>query len=126
MSEMIKMSAAESAVMEILWNSDARMTSSQIINILQKEHEWKPSTVWTFLGRLTDKGLVRAQRVGKTNYYFPALTEEEYRRGETLHFLNSVHGGSIRSFFAALSGGKGLSAEELEELRGWLDRQVDE
>ena len=115
------MSEAEAEVMRLIWTADDTITSAQIINEIGEKKQWKPSTIWTFLGRLVEKGLVQAKKVGKTNYYTPVLTEEEYRQEETRQFLNSVHGGSVKSFFAALSAGKSLNKDELAELRQWLD-----
>ena len=115
------MSEAEAEVMRLIWTADDTITSAQIINEIGEKKQWKPSTIWTFLGRLVEKGLIQAKKVGKTNYYTPVLTEEEYRQEETRQFLNSVHGGSVKSFFAALSAGKSLNKDELAELRQWLD-----
>jgi len=116
-----RMSEAEAEVMRLIWTADDTITSAQIINEIGEKKQWKPSTIWTFLGRLVEKGLIQAKKVGKTNYYTPVLTEEEYRQEETRQFLNSVHGGSVKSFFAALSAGKSLNKDELAELRQWLD-----
>jgi len=116
-----RMSEAEAEVMRLIWTADDTITSAQIINEIGEKKQWKPSTIWTFLGRLVEKGLIQAKKVGKTNYYTPALTEEEYRQEETRQFLNSVHGGSVKSFFAALSAGKSLNKDELAELRQWLE-----
>ena len=117
-----KMSEAETEIMRLIWAAPDTVTSAGIIKELSEKKEWKPSTIWTFLGRLVEKGLVTAYKVGKTNYYTPALTEDEYRREETKQFLNSVHGGSVKSFFAALNAGKDLKSGELEELKQWLEQ----
>lgn len=117
-----QMSASEAEVMQLIWDADGPLTSAQIIELLQ-HREWKPSTVWTFLGRLVEKGLVHAEKTGKRSLYTPAVTEEEYRRARTKDFLRTVHGGSVKSFFAALGGGAELEAAELAELREWLLRE---
>lgn len=53
----------------------------------------------------------------------PALQREEYKKWETQTFLKEVHGGSLQSFFAALSGGEKLSGSDIEELKQWLLKQ---
>lgn len=50
-----------------------------------------------------------------------AVSEADYRAGETRDFLREVHGGSVQSFFAALGSPGSLSGAEIEELRRWLD-----
>ena len=120
-----KMSEAEAEIMQLVWSQSAPVTSAWVISQLSEKKEWKPSTIWTFLGRLTEKGLLQAKKVGKTNYYTPAITEEEYRRKETQEFLKLVHGGSVKSFFAALSGGHTLDEADLDELKSWLLHETD-
>lgn len=117
-----KISESEMDVMQLIWAATDKTTSAQIIKELGDKKNWKPSTIWTFLGRLTEKGFIKAEKVGKTNYYTPALSENEYRQEETKQFLNSVHGGSVKSFFAALNGANGLNSSELEELKQWLEQ----
>lgn len=114
------MSESEMQVMEILWCSGAKTTSAQVIEQLSAKKEWKPSTVWTFLGRLVDKGFIHVEKAGKRSYYTPAMSREEYRRAQTKQFLQIVHNGSVKSFFAALSGGGELDEADLNELRSWL------
>lgn len=116
------MSEAETAVMQLIWAAPDKITSAQLIKELGEKKSWKPSTIWTFISRLTEKGFINAEKVGKTRFYSSTLTENEYRQEETRQFLNSVHGGSVKSFFAALSAGENLDSAELEELRQWLNQ----
>lgn len=113
------MSESEAEIMRLFWDAEAPMTSAKVIALLEGRG-WKPSTIWTFLSRLVEKGLLAAEKKGKTNFYSPAVSEPEYRQAQTLRFLETVHGGSVKSFFAALNGGEALSTDKLEELRSWL------
>lgn len=119
------MSESEMQVMRVLWDSDGAVTSAQVIKRLEQTKSWKPSTVWTFLGRLAEKGLIRAEKKGKRSLYTPVISEEQYRQIQTRQFLDNVHGGSISSFFAALSGGDQLDDAEFEELKRWLASGTD-
>ena len=119
------MSESEMRVMEILWRAEEKMTSAEVIERLSTQSEWKPSTVWTFLGRLVDKGFIHAEKAGKRSYYYiPAMTREQYRQAQTKQFLQTVHGGSVKSFFAALSGGGEFSEADLNELKSWLSDEA--
>ena len=82
---------------------------------------WKIQTVSTFLTRLVDKGMLTCEKHGGQNLYRVAVSEADYRAGETRDFLREVHGGSVQSFFAALGSPGSLSGAEIEELRRWLD-----
>ena len=63
------------------------------------------------------------QKQGKANLYSPCITEKEYRRSESEAFLQQMYGGSAKNFLAALVDSRGLSREDLDELRHWLDEQ---
>ena len=117
-----KMSESEMEVMEAVWAFDGSVTSAQVQERLSAQG-WKPTTVLTFLSRLTEKRLLAREKNGKLNHYVPLLTSSEYKEWETRCFLNEVHGGSLRSFFAALSGGEKLTEADVEELKPWLDEQ---
>ncbi len=43
------------------------------------EHEWRPQTVSTFLGRLVRKGYLSMERCGRKVYYIPKISLEQYR-----------------------------------------------
>lgn len=126
MKQFQPMSDSEAEVMRMIWDADGPLTSARMIEQLSRSHDWKPSTVWTFLGRLVEKGLVQAEKQGKRSLYTPAVTEEEYQGARTKEFLQLVHGGSVKSFFAALGGGSRLDAAELRELREWLETKAEE
>ena len=109
-----KMSESEMEVMRAIWAFEGPVTSAQVQESLSGRG-WKPTTVLTFLSRLTKQG--------KSNRYIPLFSEEEYKKWETQTFLKEVHGGSLQSFFAALSGGEKLSGSDIEELKQWLLKQ---
>lgn len=123
--EFQRVSGSEMEIMQAVWalspDGKTPVTSAQLQTQLSSR-QWKATTVLTFLSRLCDKGLLEASRQGKSNLYTPLLTEEEYRRLETRAFLDEVHGGSLRSFIAALAD-EDLSGEELDELRDWFEKR---
>lgn len=117
-----KISDAELEVMEAVWQLPAPCTSAQLQAVLSGKN-WKPTTLLTFLTRLTEKGLLITKKQGKQNLYSPALSREAYLAKETRSFLTELHGGSLRSFIAALNAGEKLSEEEIAELKSWLENQ---
>ena len=116
----VKMSDAEKEVMQIIWTSKGQITSNEILEQLPEEREAKITTVLTFLTRLNEKGLISFERKGKKNYYYPLISEKEYKNFESKNFLSTMHDGSIVSFMAALCDGGEISQEEIEELKKWL------
>lgn len=118
-----RMSDAEMEIMELIWKMTTPCTSAEIQKELPAGKNWKPTTLLTFLSRLTEKGLLTVEKLGKQNFYSPLVTREEYLAAETRSFLNELHGGSLRSFIAALSSGEKLPESEIDELRRWLESQ---
>lgn len=122
-----KMSDAELEVMGAVWGCGGAATSAQVHEALSHTREWKLNTVITFLNRLEDKGLIRAEKQGRgrSARYIARVTEEEYRRLETQTFLTTVHHGSVASLMTALCGDGSLDRESLRELRAWFDGLPD-
>src|SRR3954471_17017073 len=70
----------ESEVMENVWSRDADVAVREVMEALNRRTK-KPrayTTYMTILGRLHTKGLVARRREGKTDFYRPAYTREEY------------------------------------------------
>jgi predicted transcriptional regulator len=111
-----RMSDAEKQIMELIWVSKKPVTTSEIMQNLPKDVEWKQNTVVTFLARLIEKGLLKATRISKANYYEPCITEQEYRNYETRQFVKDVHRGSIFGFISALCDNGDLTNEDIEAL----------
>lgn len=118
-----RMSEAEMEIMEVIWSLPSPCTSAEIQKGLPAENSWKPTTLLTFLARLAEKGLLASEKRGKQNLYRPLVSRETYLAQETRSFLSTLHGGSLRSFIAALNAGEKLSEQELSELRQWLEDQ---
>ena len=122
MKQAQKISDAEMEVMRAIWKAGEPVTSGQVQEALA-DKGWKTTTVCTFLARLTAKGLLKTEKAGRGYRYAPQMTEKEYRELETREFLKEVHGGSLKSFFAVLSGGEELTADDIQELKDWLKDQ---
>mgnify|MGYP003623975588 CR=1 FL=1 len=90
---------------------------------LVQEKGWKPTTLLTFLSRLVAKGMLQAEKQGKSNLYRPLVTQTQYASGEGRSFLNELYGGSARDLLAAMVDGRAISTEEVAELKRGLDEQ---
>lgn len=123
MNSIQKMSDAEAEVMRVIWAAEGPVTSQVVLAELNKQKDWKPTTVLTFLSRLTEKGLLRTEKRKKVNFYTPALSEEEYKHLETRAFLDSVHKGSVKNFIAALYDADDIKPQEIEELKKWFSER---
>lgn len=118
-----KMSDTEYKIMEMIWDLDEPITSSDVLKVLEVI-DWKKTTILTFLTRLCQKNVLRLEKKGKVNYYYRTVTRAEYLQFVTEEFLDKVHDGSIEKFVTALCGKEtkaNLSNEKIQELKKWLE-----
>lgn len=126
MKELGRLSETEWEVMTAIWEMPVPVTVAELLSRFEQEKKWKTSTLSTLLARLMEKGFLTKTMTGKTNFYTPVMTQEAYKNYRTQTFLQTVHGGSMRSFMAALTGGETLPPEEIAALRSWLRALTDE
>ena len=111
---------SELEIMQIIWKEPAPVSRILIEERLQQEHPLAPTTILTLLTRLCEKSFLKMKKEGRTNYYYPVITEKEYLASESRSFLDRLFQGSVANFAAALNDG-GVK-EELEELRQLLEK----
>ena len=113
-----EMSQSESLIMDFLWKNDGGKGFSEIMEYLNGElhKNWKKQTINTFIRHLIDKGLISADTSQKSRRYSAALTPAEYARGKADKILADFYDGSVEVFLSALTGGKKLSKELVDEL----------
>lgn len=107
---------SEYEIMKILWENGGKMTVAQVTAKLS-DNDWTASTVSTFLQRLLKKGVVLCEKKGKTNLYFPSISQDKYDFEETENFIAKIYKGSAKSLVAALFENKKLSKDDVSELK---------
>lgn len=112
---------SELELMMILWKADGPMTRTEIEERLPQKRKLSKTTVLSFLSRLEEKGFVRVEKEGRSNCYVPLVKEEDYLQQESGSILKRLYGSSVKKFVAALYDGEGLSKDQIEELRDYLD-----
>lgn len=77
-----KITASEKEILEVLWDQQDPLTSSEIVDV-SENRTWKASSVHLLLNSLLKKGFVQVAGFKKTtkNYartFEPSMTREEY------------------------------------------------
>lgn len=119
---MITLSPTERDIMEVLWESEGMTNNEIILCFKERGKEWKRQTTSTFLTRLMQKGLLKKEG----HRYIAGYTKKEFERLQTKEILDSMYGGSLKNFIAALNGGRQITekeAEELERLAGLREQE---
>ncbi len=113
----------ELEIMQLVWRQMPPVSRGVIEEALAGRRKLAPSTILTFLTRLCDRGFLRVERRGRTNYYTPLVSQKDYLAGESRRMLDRLYGGSLSTFAVALSD-SGVSKEELAELRALLEEDA--
>lgn len=115
-----KISEAEHEIMEIIWAKGGEITTAEIIEKLGEENPWKHTTVLTLAKRLVDKNVLKVRKKKRINYYFPAISKDEYKSHQANGFIEDMYGGSIKSLIASLYNNKKIDKEDIKELSDWI------
>lgn len=78
----------------------------------------------TFLSRLVEKGYLSCEKNGKSNFYEPIVSYEEFSRRESKHILDKLYRNSLKNFVVSLYDGDELSRQDVKELREFWMRSV--
>ena len=111
---------SEFEIMEIVWEINKPVTSSDIMTRISKA-KCKAPTIISYLNRLEEKGFLQSEKNGKERFYQAVIPRDEYLKYETKLFFNQYHKNSILSFMNALVQSKSITDEELNELKKQLN-----
>jgi len=110
---------AELTVMQALWacggEADRRGIEAKM------NRPMAPTTLLTLLSRLGERGFLKTEKGERRARYTALVSREDYLAGQGRRFFETLCGGELPAFAAALSH-SGLSREELRELRELLER----
>ncbi|MDF2510777.1 MAG: BlaI/MecI/CopY family transcriptional regulator [Herbinix sp.] len=115
----------EFEVMSVVWKNNPPVTTTTLMNQLGNKKGWKLQTLVTLLNRLTERGFLRSEKLGKERTYYPSVRQEDYIQFETTLFVERYHDNSLLQLVNAFSGNNRLSEEEINELSSWLKKQEE-
>ena len=110
---------AEQEVMHALWQCEIPAERAAIAEKLTRA--MAETTLLTLLTRLAERKFIAIEKVGRRSVYTPLVSKQDYLAARSRSFIDTLCGGSLPTFAAALCEG-GLTREELQELRALLER----
>lgn len=122
MSYIRRLPDAELKVMQTVWDCEPPVSRAHIENILNETHPMATTTILTLLSRLVERNFLTVKKNGRSNYYTPIISKQDYLASQSKRFLDKLCGGDMRVFATALCD-SGLSKEDIEELRQLLERE---
>lgn len=120
---------AEFHVMQVIWDAPVPLSTTQIIQTVQKEINpaWKMPTIRTFLARLITKGYLTVESDSKERYYIAVIDEQAYLKSATRKFLIQHRYDSLLEVFALMRGEQltQLTDDDLQQLKHLLSMLDD-
>jgi len=111
-------------VMQIIWTAGDRVTSGFVLGRLPEEVKWKMTTVTTFLSRLVGRGMLEiVDKHGRTNFYLPTMTEEEYSVRAAREIMLGSGISSVKNLIASLYQSNDINNKNISALKDWLQEE---
>lgn len=114
-----RISDAEHAVMEVLWDRSPR-SATDVCAAICETREWSIATVKTLLSRLVAKGALATEPEGRRFLYRPLIARSAYVGGESQRLVDRLFGGRASSLFAHLAQSEALTEQDLAEMEALL------
>lgn len=101
---------------EILWENEP-VSSSALVKLCSEQLEWKKSTTYTVIRRLSERGVLKSENAVVTSL----VSKEEVLTAESAEVIEKTFSGSLPSFIAAFARKKTLTEQEIDEIREIID-----
>ena len=114
-----RISDAEHAVMEVLWD-DSPLSAQDVVERVAPDRGWSANTVKTLLGRLLAKNVVAHQEEGRRYLYRPLVARDDYVTGESRKLIDRLFGGKLTPLVAHMAERDALTADDIAEIEALL------
>lgn len=101
----------------IVWYNEP-IRSPALAKLCEEQLGWKPSTTYTVLKRLSERGILKNEKMMVTSL----VSKAEAQAAEIDEMVEKKFEGSLPAFFAAFATRQRLSPRELDELQSMIDR----
>ncbi len=115
MNEM-KLGVIESRFADLIWQNEP-LSTAELVKLCEKELNWKRTTTYTVLKRLSERGIFQNSNHMVTSL----LSKHEFYSLQSEKFVKETFDGSLPAFLAAFTARKKLSSDEIAEIRKLID-----
>ena len=101
----------------ILWEHEP-IKSSELVNLCREQLGWKPTTTYTVIKRLSERGILKNE-----NTIVSALvSKDEVQAAEINEMVEKTFEGSLPAFIAAFTKHQRISEAEIDAVQEMIDR----
>ncbi len=101
----------------ILWEQEP-VTTTELVKLCQEQLEWKRTTTYTVIKRLSERGVLKNEDGVVTSL----ISKEEAQSAEIDELLEKKFEGSLPSFIAAFAKNRRMSEQEIDEVQRMIDQ----
>lgn len=112
----IRLGEIEGRFVDLIWQREP-IGSGELVNLCERELNWKKSTTYTVLRRLCQRGILKNENAVVTSL----IKKEEYMAIQSERVLEDTFEGSLPRFVAAFMSRKKLSRKQIEEIQRLID-----
>ena len=100
----------------ILWEHEP-IKSSELVKLCKEQLGWKPTTTYTVIKRLSERGVLKNENTVVTSL----VSKDEVQAAEINEMVEKTFEGSLPAFIAAFTKHRKISEEEIEEVQRMID-----
>ena len=101
----------------ILWDHEP-VKSSELVALCREQLGWKPTTTYTVIKRLSERGVLKNENTVVTSL----VTKDQVQAAEIDELMEKKFDGSLPAFVAAFARSRRLTADEIDEVQQMIDR----
>lgn len=101
----------------ILWDHEP-VKSSELVALCREQLGWKPTTTYTVIKRLSERGVLKNENTVVTSL----VTKDQVQAAEIDELMEKKFDGSLPAFVAAFARSRRLTDDEIDEVQQMIDR----
>ena len=101
----------------ILWENEP-VKSSKLVELCKEQLGWKPTTTYTVIKRLSERGVLKNENTVVTSL----VSKEEVQAAELNEMVEKTFEGSLPAFIAAFTKYQKITDAEIDAVQQMIDR----
>lgn len=101
----------------ILWENEP-VKSSKLVELCKEQLGWKPTTTYTVIKRLSERGVLKNENTVVTSL----ISKDEVQAAELNEMVEKTFEGSFPAFIAAFTKHQKISDKEIDAVQQMIDR----
>ena len=100
----------------ILWENEP-IKSSKLVELCKEQLGWKPTTTYTVIKRLSERGILKNENTIVTSL----VSKEEVQATELNEMVEKTFEGSLPAFIAAFTKHQNIADDDINALQQMID-----